>query len=303
MPNSNGGKRPFQQGKAKGGAAKRDGTNKHAKRQRQKEGKPRPPAGGPVSATPPQTTTVPSEDDLYVAGIPWHIGEKTLWDEITPIAVKVGNAALAIGLKGRASSLSKKKKKSTEGEEDAELDLIITQLESAARSIHGDYVATPISRGHKASSMLDEKWLSTVMKSGTVSDQVASCILALRMRPLRALRALDALISLSKRKLGAAKAKEAAAAAAGGGKAKIGASAQAITALVDLFSTSVLPERRKLRSFRDWNWDVTIATGLLVIVGKAEPNHVVERSLCGVIKGVGEVMPSILIFLRRNREI
>eukprot|EP00743_Colponemidia_sp_Colp-15_P004908 GILK01005290.1.p1 GENE.GILK01005290.1~~GILK01005290.1.p1 ORF type:complete len:894 (-),score=206.64 GILK01005290.1:141-2822(-) len=82
----------------------------------------------------------------------------------------------------------------------------------------------------RAHSSTDDKWLSTVIKSGTVSDKVAAYTMLVQSNPVYNLKALDSLIAMCTKK--------------GRREAQL-----AIEATKDLFLTNLLPDR-KLKSFQ-----------------------------------------------------
>jgi hypothetical protein len=84
-------------------------------------------------------------------------------------------------------------------------------------------------RDHPSS---DDKWMQTVLKSGTLSDKIAAMSLLVQQSPLHTLSTLDQLLSLAKKKARR--------------EAQL-----ASDALLDLFQTSLLPSDRELRRFHE----------------------------------------------------
>jgi ribosome biogenesis protein MAK21 len=76
----------------------------------------------------------------------------------------------------------------------------------------------------------DRKWMKTVLSTGTASDRLAAMTLLVQESPLHALRHLDGLLALAKKR----------------GRRE---SQQAIDALKDLFISNLLPSDRKLLHF------------------------------------------------------
>lgn len=99
---------------------------------------------------------------------------------------------------------------------------------------------------HPSLSSSDRSFLSDILKSGTLNDKVSALTLLVQESPIHALRTMDTLMSMSKKK----SRKEA---------------VQAITSLKDLFIGSVLPDR-KLIYFRDRPiWDKGVKDEHLVV--------------------------------------
>ncbi|KAJ2959837.1 hypothetical protein NQZ79_g4760 [Umbelopsis isabellina] len=99
---------------------------------------------------------------------------------------------------------------------------------------------------HPSLTSSDRSFLSDILKSGTLNDKVSALTLLVQESPIHALRTMDTLMSMSKKK----SRKEA---------------VQAITSLKDLFIGSVLPDR-KLIYFRDRPlWDKGIKDEHLIV--------------------------------------
>ncbi|KAM3589087.1 RNA-binding ribosome biosynthesis protein mak21 [Umbelopsis sp. WA50703] len=99
---------------------------------------------------------------------------------------------------------------------------------------------------HPSLTSSDRSFLSDILKSGTLNDKVSALTLLVQESPIHALRTMDTLMGMSKKK----SRKEA---------------VQAITSLKDLFIGSVLPDR-KLIYFRDRPlWDKGIKDEHLIV--------------------------------------
>jgi ribosome biogenesis protein MAK21 len=106
---------------------------------------------------------------------------------------------------------------------------VIQRLRASAEKLLSTEVSAYESR-KGASMSADDKWMRTVISSGTSSDKLAAMTLLVQQSPLHNLRHLDGLLHLAAKK----SRREA---------------QQAVDALRDLFLHNLLPSNRKLRSF------------------------------------------------------
>lgn len=89
-----------------------------------------------------------------------------------------------------------------------------------------------LERRKTASNNADDRWMRTVVSSGTTADKVAAMTLMVQEAPILRLRLIDQLISMASR------------------KSKREAQ-MAIETLKDLFMNTLLPKDRKLKLFKD----------------------------------------------------